>query len=148
MTFLVTPNLNLRFFKLKKMELLQNQVRLDGGLESDLTKPNLDEDVQLMVISIIEKPVYLLLHMVHIIISVEIFILHNLVLHLFFKNILGSTMSVWTTSLVNTQEVINMLLDKYRVECPASNFSLFVVKDNGGKKNDSYLTLMTGFLFI
>lgn len=41
-------------------------------------------------------------------------------------------MSVWTTSLVNTQEVINMLLDKYRVECPASNFSLFVVKDNGG----------------
>lgn len=41
-------------------------------------------------------------------------------------------MSVWTTSLVSTQEVINMLLDKYRVECPASNFSLFVVKDNGG----------------
>lgn len=48
---------------------------------------------------------------------------------------LGSTMSVWTTSLVNTQEVINMLLDKYRVECPASSFSLFVVKDNGGKNN-------------
>ena len=45
---------------------------------------------------------------------------------------LGSTMSVWTTSLVNTQEVINMLLDKYRVECPSINFSLFLVKDNGG----------------
>ena len=44
----------------------------------------------------------------------------------------GSTMSVWTTSLVSTQEVINMLLDKYRVECPAMNFSIFVVKDNGG----------------
>lgn len=46
--------------------------------------------------------------------------------------ILGSTMSVWTTSLVSTQEVVNMLLDKYRVECPASNFSIFLVKDNGG----------------
>ena len=45
---------------------------------------------------------------------------------------LGSTMSVWTTSLVNTQEVINMLLDKYRVECHSINFSLFLVKDNGG----------------
>lgn len=44
----------------------------------------------------------------------------------------GSTMSVWTTSLVNTKEVINMLLDKYRVECPVNNFSLFLVKDNGG----------------
>ena len=48
---------------------------------------------------------------------------------------LGSTMSVWTTSLVNTQEVINMILDKYRVECPSSNFSLFIVKDNGGNNN-------------
>ena len=44
-------------------------------------------------------------------------------------------MSVWTTSLVNTQEVINMILDKYRVECPSSNFSLFIVKDNGGTNN-------------
>jgi len=41
-------------------------------------------------------------------------------------------MSVWTTSLVSTQEVVNMLLDKYRVECPASNFCLFIIKDNGG----------------
>nr|CAH0113781.1 unnamed protein product [Daphnia galeata] len=57
----------------------------------------------------------------------------------------GSTMSVWTTSLVNTQEVINMLLDKYRVECPASNFSLFVVKDNGERrrvKEDEYPLLL------
>ncbi|XP_032785262.1 ras association domain-containing protein 4 isoform X1 [Daphnia magna] len=57
----------------------------------------------------------------------------------------GSTMSVWTTSLVNTQEVINMLLDKYRVECPASNFSLFVVKDNGERrrvKDDEYPLLL------
>lgn len=44
----------------------------------------------------------------------------------------GSSMSVWTTSLVSTQEVINMLLDKYRVECPALSFTILVVKDNGG----------------
>jgi Ras association domain-containing protein 2/4 len=41
-------------------------------------------------------------------------------------------MSVWTTSLVSTQEVINMLLDKYRVQCPAVNFTILIVKDNGG----------------
>lgn len=121
------------------MELPQNQVRFEEGLESDSTKPNLGEDVQLMGISTIEKQVYLLLLTVHSV-FVEIFILHNIFLNLLFENILGSTMSVWTTSLVNTQEVINMLLDKYRVECPASNFSLFVVKDNGGKKKGSYLT--------
>jgi len=46
----------------------------------------------------------------------------------------GSTMSVWTTSLVSTQEVVNMLLDKYRVECPASNFCLFIIKDNGERR--------------
>lgn len=43
-------------------------------------------------------------------------------------------MSVWTTSLVSTQEVVNMLLDKYRVECSASNFALFLVKDNGERR--------------
>jgi len=46
----------------------------------------------------------------------------------------GSMMSVWTTSLVSTQEVVNMLLDKYRVECPASNFCLFIIKDNGERR--------------
>ena len=38
-----------------------------------------------------------------------------------------------------------MLLDKYRVECPASNFSLFVVKDNGERrrvKEDEYPLLL------
>ena len=50
-------------------------------------------------------------------------------------------MSVWTTSLVNTQEVINMLLDKYRVECPSNNFSMFVVKDNGGIHFFSWLKI-------
>ncbi len=67
-------------------------------------------------------------------------------------------MSVWTTSLVSTQEVINMLLDKYRVECPASNFSLFVVKDNGGMNHlysspftlfrNSCIVQLTLFLFL
>jgi len=47
---------------------------------------------------------------------------------------LGSMMSVWTTSLVSTQEVVNMLLDKYRVECPANNFCLFIIKDNGERR--------------
>jgi hypothetical protein len=55
-------------------------------------------------------------------------------------------MSVWTTSLVNTQEVINMLLDKYRVECPSINFSLFLVKDNGGIVNNCQCFLKTDFL--
>lgn len=45
----------------------------------------------------------------------------------------GSQMSVWITSLVNTQEVVNLILEKYKVESDASNFALFVVRDNGGK---------------
>lgn len=46
----------------------------------------------------------------------------------------GSQMSVWVTSLVNTQEVINLMLDKYKVDAKSDNFALFVVRDNGGKK--------------
>lgn len=46
----------------------------------------------------------------------------------------GSHMSVWVTSLVNTQEVINLMLEKYKVDSHADNFALFVVRDNGGKK--------------
>ncbi|GLH16114.1 Cysteine-rich protein 1 [Gryllus bimaculatus] len=38
----------------------------------------------------------------------------------------GSQMSVWVTSLVNTQEVINLLLEKYKVDSKADNFALFV----------------------
>jgi Ras association domain-containing protein 2/4 len=44
----------------------------------------------------------------------------------------GSQTSVWVTSLVNTQEVINLMLDKYKVDSDGSNFALFVVRDNGG----------------
>lgn len=53
----------------------------------------------------------------------------------------GSQMSVWITSLVNTQEVINLLLEKYKVESRPENFALFVVRDNGEQrrlKDDEY----------
>ncbi|XP_058789471.1 uncharacterized protein LOC131663222 [Phymastichus coffea] len=46
----------------------------------------------------------------------------------------GSQMSVWVTSLVNTQEVINLMLDKYKVDAKPDNFALFVVRDNGEQR--------------
>lgn len=42
-------------------------------------------------------------------------------------------MSVWVTSLVSTEEVINLMLDKYKVDSKPCNFALFVVRDNGGE---------------
>lgn len=44
----------------------------------------------------------------------------------------GSQTSVWVTSLVNTSEVINLMLEKYKVDSDPRNFALFVVRDNGG----------------
>lgn len=35
--------------------------------------------------------------------------------------------------MVNTTEVINLLLDKFRVENDPNEFALYVVRDNGGK---------------
>lgn len=46
----------------------------------------------------------------------------------------GSVMSVWVTSLVSTQEVINLLLDKYKVESQPHSFALYVVRDNGEQR--------------
>uniref|UniRef100_A0A182INJ1 Uncharacterized protein n=1 Tax=Anopheles atroparvus TaxID=41427 RepID=A0A182INJ1_ANOAO len=46
----------------------------------------------------------------------------------------GSQMNVWVTSLVSTHEVINLLLEKYKVESRAENFALFIVRDNGEQK--------------
>ena len=43
-----------------------------------------------------------------------------------------SCMSVWITSLVQTREVIQMILDKYKVETESERFALFVVKETGG----------------
>lgn len=50
----------------------------------------------------------------------------------FFTPPYGSQMSVWVTSLVTTPEVINLMLDKYKVDGKANQFSLFLVFDNGG----------------
>lgn len=44
----------------------------------------------------------------------------------------GSVTHVWVTSLVNTTEVVNMLLDKFKVENSPRDFALFIVRDNGG----------------
>uniref|UniRef100_A0A182PW01 Ras-associating domain-containing protein n=1 Tax=Anopheles epiroticus TaxID=199890 RepID=A0A182PW01_9DIPT len=52
----------------------------------------------------------------------------------FFTPPYGSQMNVWVTSLVNTHEVINLLLEKYKVESRAENFALFIVRDNGERK--------------
>ena len=42
-------------------------------------------------------------------------------------------MSVWTTSLTRTPEVVKMLMEKYQIQIDNSDrFALFVVKDNGG----------------
>lgn len=41
-------------------------------------------------------------------------------------------MSVWVTSMVNTQEIIKLMLEKYKVESDSNNFALFIVRDSGG----------------
>lgn len=46
----------------------------------------------------------------------------------------GSQMSVWITSLVNTQEVVNLLLEKYKVDSKPDNFALFIIRDNGEQR--------------
>uniref|UniRef100_A0A034VHH7 Ras association domain-containing protein 2 n=1 Tax=Bactrocera dorsalis TaxID=27457 RepID=A0A034VHH7_BACDO len=52
----------------------------------------------------------------------------------FFTPPYGSQMSVWVTSLVTTTEVINLLLEKYKVDSAVENFSLFIIRDNGEQK--------------
>jgi Ras association domain-containing protein 2/4 len=50
-------------------------------------------------------------------------------------------MSVYATSLLSTQEIISLVMDKYKVESKAENFTLFIVRDNGEQKklsNDDY----------
>ena len=44
-----------------------------------------------------------------------------------------SCMSVWITSLVQTREVIQMILEKYKIESESERFALFVVKETGGE---------------
>lgn len=59
----------------------------------------------------------------------------------FFTPPRGSQMSVWVTSLVSTQDVINLLLEKYKVDSHPENFALFIMRDNGEQrrlKDDEY----------
>lgn len=59
----------------------------------------------------------------------------------FFTPPYGSQMSVWVTSLVSTNEVINLMLDKYKVDSHSNCFALYVVRDNGEQrmlKEDEY----------
>ncbi|KAL7025615.1 hypothetical protein ACKWTF_013564 [Chironomus riparius] len=46
----------------------------------------------------------------------------------------GSQMSVYATSLLNSQEIINLVMDKYKIESKAENFALFIIRDNGEQK--------------
>ncbi|XP_043243672.1 ras association domain-containing protein 4-like [Amphibalanus amphitrite] len=46
----------------------------------------------------------------------------------------GSALSVWVTSLVTCREMIDMVLDKYRVEDRADNFALYIVWDSGERR--------------
>lgn len=43
-------------------------------------------------------------------------------------------MSVWVTSLVSTQDIVNLLLEKYKVDSRPENFALFVIRDNGEQR--------------
>ncbi|XP_015917110.1 ras association domain-containing protein 2 [Parasteatoda tepidariorum] len=46
----------------------------------------------------------------------------------------GSVTSVWVTSLVTAPEVINMLLDKFKVVNNPSDFALYIVRDTGERR--------------
>ena len=49
------------------------------------------------------------------------------------------------TSLVSTQEVVNLLLEKYKVDSRAENFALFIIRDNGEQRrlrDDEYPLVM------
>merc|ERR1712088_738582 len=57
-----------------------------------------------------------------------------------------SYMSVWTTSLTRTPEVVKMLMEKYQIQIDNSDrFALFGVKDNGERRRltDSECPLLT-----
>lgn len=45
------------------------------------------------------------------------------------------------SSLVSTQDVVNLLLEKYKVESRPENFALYIIRDNGEQrrlKDDDY----------
>lgn len=66
----------------------------------------------------------------------------------FFTPPYGSQTSVYVTSLVNTQEVINQMLEKYKVDSDPRNFALFVVRDNGGKRINILLNRIFSRIYL
>lgn len=54
-------------------------------------------------------------------------------------------MSVWVTSLLSTQDAVNLLLEKYKVDSRPENFALFIIRDNGEQRrlrDDEYPLLV------
>lgn len=53
----------------------------------------------------------------------------------------ASVTSVWVTSLVTAPEVINILLDKFKVVNNPEDFVLYVVRSSGGMVQYHYIFL-------
>jgi Ras association domain-containing protein 2/4 len=43
-------------------------------------------------------------------------------------------MSVYVTTMLTAQEIVSLVMDKYKIESKADNFALFIVRDNGEQK--------------
>lgn len=57
----------------------------------------------------------------------------------------GTPTSVRVTSLIPTPDVIKLMLDKFRVVNNPDEFSLYCVKDNGGKFYVDMYTVMNNY---
>jgi hypothetical protein len=53
----------------------------------------------------------------------------------------GAPMSVHATSLMPTNDVIMMLLEKYKVESDQQEFALYVLRENGGEFHGNFQKL-------
>ena len=45
-----------------------------------------------------------------------------------------SAMSIWTTSLLSTTDILKMILEKYQIESDKDNYGLYMVKDSGERR--------------
>ena len=43
-------------------------------------------------------------------------------------------MSIWATSVLNTNDVLKMILDKYQIKSEQNNYGIFLVKDSGERR--------------
>lgn len=43
-------------------------------------------------------------------------------------------MTVYASSLLSTQDIVNLVMEKYKIQSKAENFALFIVRDNGEQK--------------